>query len=471
MKSDEESDVSYESGIDASDSKEGLNVNNVMLDETVSPAASEILANDFIEGFNDELFLNKLSQREFTVFLLSEVGKPIYASCGHEEELCSLTALIQTFVMVAESWEDSLINMCSGNLYIAFSHRGPLIICIIVRDNCLLDTHIDLVYKQVLSVLCRVQLLSIFDLKGPSFDLRILLRGMDRLISEILYYYRSDVTFFQKSVRVFPMPLAEREFIANTISNCVNNTKPLNFLIDPFVPFLCTSLSSSSLSVGEYPYLIVLKLYDKLLKRIFPVTNVILGIVIVHRQLVAMVRMNGVQLHPFDLHIIINLVECNPSIKNAHNWIPICLPHFNDAGFVHAYITYFAEESPACLILISLERNAFEPLRMAVDSILTKLKASKSYTVLESLFTNPLDFEIDTALFPDLWHFILKKNSVSQVCSSLSHVPYTSKEERRRLQKCYRKIADFCSRANLQEIFIKSPENCIYVNVCLQSLH
>lgn len=57
----------------------------------------------------------------------------------------------------------------------------------------------------------------------------------------------------------------------------------------------------------------------------------ILGIVIVHRQLVAMVRMNGVQLHPFDLHIIINLVECNPSIKNAHNWIPICLPHFNDA--------------------------------------------------------------------------------------------------------------------------------------------
>lgn len=36
MKSDEESDVSYESGIDASDSKEGLNVNNVMLDETVS---------------------------------------------------------------------------------------------------------------------------------------------------------------------------------------------------------------------------------------------------------------------------------------------------------------------------------------------------------------------------------------------------------------------------------------------------
>lgn len=52
--------------------------------------------------------------------------------------------------MVAESWEDSLINMCSGNLYIAFSHRGPLIICIIVRDNCLLDTHIDLVYKQVL---------------------------------------------------------------------------------------------------------------------------------------------------------------------------------------------------------------------------------------------------------------------------------------------------------------------------------
>lgn len=154
------------------------------------------------------------------VLVLSEVGKPIFASCGHEEQLCSLIALIQTFVMVVTSWNDSLKRICSSRMQISFSYRSPLILCIVSRNGFQLDTQVDLVYKQVgfsfqknalfglqgmelckivsvdlgfskcflkgsmspafqmLSLICRAQLVSIFQTKGPSFDLRVMLKGV-----------------------------------------------------------------------------------------------------------------------------------------------------------------------------------------------------------------------------------------------------------------------------------------------------
>lgn len=43
-----------------------------------------------------------------------------------------------------------------------------------------------------------------------------------------------------------------------------------------------------------------------------------------------------------DIHIIVNTIH-SPSIYNspaAASWIPVCLPKFNPAGFVNAYITF-----------------------------------------------------------------------------------------------------------------------------------
>lgn len=82
--------------------------------------------------------------------MLSEAGKPIFASCGHEEQLCSLMALVQTFVMVVASWGDCLMRIRSSDLHICFSHRNPLILCVVSRDEFQLNAQVDLVYKQVI---------------------------------------------------------------------------------------------------------------------------------------------------------------------------------------------------------------------------------------------------------------------------------------------------------------------------------
>ncbi|KAL3982990.1 Trafficking protein Mon1 family protein [Acanthocheilonema viteae] len=174
---------------------------------------------------DDEALLDELSRREFTVFILSEVGKPIFASCGHEEQLCSLIALIQTFVMVVTSWNDSLKRIRSGHMQISFSYRTPLILCIVSRDGFQLDAQVDLVYKQMLSIICRAQLVSIFETKGPNFDLRLMLKGTDRHLNAIVCGYRNDIAIFMRSIRIFPMAFADREQFTNAIVSAVNSAK------------------------------------------------------------------------------------------------------------------------------------------------------------------------------------------------------------------------------------------------------
>lgn len=258
---------------------------DVDLDRTISrlPTIEDEAYVD--ERCDDEVLLSGLSRREFTVFVLSEVGKPIFASCGHEEQLCSLIALIQTFVMVVTSWNDSLKRIRSARLQISFSYRSPLILCVVSRNKFQLDAQVDLVYKQMLSIICRAQLVSIFQTKGPNFDLRVILKGTDRHLNATICAHRNDITVFMRSIRVFPMAFSDREHFTNAVVSSVNSAK---------------------------------------------VKNIVYGLVIADRQLVTVVRMRGVPLNSCDLHLLINLIDCNPSLKNADNWIPICLPQFNE---------------------------------------------------------------------------------------------------------------------------------------------
>lgn len=370
---------------------------------------------------DDEALLDELSRREFTVFVLSEVGKPIFASCGHEEQLCSLIALIQTFVMVVTSWNDSLKRIRSAHMQISFSYRSPLILCIVSRDGFQLDAQVDLVYKQMLSIICRDQLISIFQTKGANFDLRFMLKGTDRHLNAMVCGYRNDIAVFMRSIRIFPMTFADREQFTSAIISAVNNAK---------------------------------------------VKNIVYGLVVANRQLITVVRMKGIILNPCDLHLLINLIDCNPSLKNADNWIPICLPQFNDTGYLYAYVSFIWENSSACLMLLSLERGAFETLRGVKDMIITKLRSSKLHASLKNAVANPSFFDIQTDVPSDLWHFTYKNRCSSQICCSQHSLPFVSKSERWKLQEYYKKMFGYSMRTpNLRHLFVTRPECCLLSSV------
>ena len=66
-----------------------------------------------------------------------------------------------------------------------------------------------------------------------------------------------------------------------------------------------------------------------------------------------------------DLHLIFNMVNSSTSFRSVpESWMPICLPKFNDRGFLHAYVSYLIPSYPGpasdlCLVLVSPDRDKF----------------------------------------------------------------------------------------------------------------
>ena len=52
-------------------------------------------------------------------------------------------------------------------------------------------------------------------------------------------------------------------------------------------------------------------------------------------------------------------MDASTSFKSAESWTPICLPKFNDTGFLHAHVSYLPNDSPACLLLFSVNKEKF----------------------------------------------------------------------------------------------------------------
>lgn len=57
------------------------------------------------------------------------------------------------------------------------------------------------------------------------------------------------------------------------------------------------------------------------------------------------------------------------SFKSAESWTPICLPKFNDSGYLHAYVSYLPDNSPACLLLFSTDKEKFFELQQCKERI------------------------------------------------------------------------------------------------------
>ena len=70
-----------------------------------------------------------------------------------------------------------------------------------------------------------------------------------------------------------------------------------------------------------------------------------------------------------DIHLIFNLVDASMSFRSAESWTPICLPKFNDTGFLHAYVSYLPNNSSACLLLLSTNKEKFFELKQCKEKI------------------------------------------------------------------------------------------------------
>lgn len=143
----------------------------------------------------------------------------------------------------------------------------------------------------------------------------------------------------------------------------------------------------------------------------------------------------------FFYRLIFNLIDSTESFKTSENWTPICLPKFNMDGYLHAHVSYLEDDCPACLLLLTVDRNDFFTLSNAKKAITEKMKRSQC---LESIrdavehLTNPKhQLNAQNIGIPELRHFIYKPKSTAQVLCSELVPPYTALNEFERLEGIY----------------------------------
>ncbi|XP_077294015.1 vacuolar fusion protein MON1 homolog [Arctopsyche grandis] len=312
------------------------------------------------------------------VFILSSAGKPIYSRYGNEDKLAGLCGVIQALVSVVNnSAMDTIRSIHTPSCLVVFLIKGPLILAAVSKltdSETQLVLQLTYVFNQIVSVLTLTQLTRIFE-QRRNYDLRRLLSGAERLIDHLLNFMEKDPSFLLGAVRCLPLAPSMRDNITNAIVSACSKIKDLVF-----------------------------------------------AILIAGNQLVTLVRMKKYTLHPSDIHLVLNLVKSSESFKSAESWTPICLPKFDSSGFLHGHVSYLSDDCQACLLLLTVQRDAFFPLSQAKQTITEKLRRTNCLEAINDAVSGKKDLSTSKPLrhlgVPELRHFIYKCRTTAQLFTS-----------------------------------------------------
>ncbi|KAJ1938190.1 Vacuolar fusion protein MON1 A [Linderina macrospora] len=85
-------------------------------------------------------------------------------------------------------------------------------------------------------------------------------------------------------------------------------------------------------------------------------------------------------LHPSDLMLLFNMAASRGFLTGEH-WTPVCLPRFNDQGFLHVYVNYITPN--AALLLVSADRDSFPTMSECCGNIVEDLSSDGSLQRLD----------------------------------------------------------------------------------------
>ncbi|XP_053959622.1 vacuolar fusion protein MON1 homolog A [Anastrepha ludens] len=335
------------------------------------------------------------------IFILSEAGKPIYSLHGNEDKLATLFGVIQALVSFVQHGQDAITSIHARGIKFVFLTRNTLTLVAASRTNMSvpqLQHQLSDVYNQILSTLTYKHVTRIFETR-KNFDLRRSLAGSERLIYHLLANDSSNkrvtnnvFTFLTNSIRVMPLSSTVRSSIVSAIQSNCSKIKDLVF-----------------------------------------------AVLIANNKLISLVRMKKYSIHPADLRLVFNLIECSESFKTSENWTPICLPKFDMNGYLYAHVSYLTDDCQACLLLLSVDPNVFFTLSDAKRRITDKLRSSKCLEAISKEIDKPSNggLNLTTMGIPELRHFLYKPKSAAQLLCSELVPPYSTLKEFERLEGIY----------------------------------
>ncbi|KAL0939112.1 vacuolar fusion protein mon1 [Colletotrichum truncatum] len=389
---------------------------SLRMDDTTRNLAG--FENEF-EDIPDESDPNFTDEERVTIWksklkhymILSSAGKPIYSRHGDLGLINSYMGVIQTIISFYEGAKDPLTGFTAGHTRFVIATQGPLYFVAISRlgeSDSQLRAQLEALYMQILSTLTLPVLTNIF-VHRPSTDLRKPLEGTEPLISSLAdNFTKGSPSALLGALECLKLRKSQRHAINNAFLK---------------------------------------QRTDKLLY----------GLIVAGGKLVSVIRPRRHSLHPSDLQLIFNMLFQSSGIKagGGENWIPLCLPAFNNRGYLYMYVSFFDgvdgeqattqdptadKDEELAIILISPDKESFFELKQMRDAVAASLAQSGHLAIIQAAARAGRPNAIDIAPGGQISHFLYKSRANVQFSMSALDPVFSSLIARRRLMTLYHQL-------------------------------
>ncbi|KAI2614683.1 vacuolar fusion protein MON1 [Hypoxylon fragiforme] len=339
--------------------------------------------------------------------ILSSAGKPIYSRHGGLDLVSSSMGVVQTIISFYEGAKNPLLGFTAGNTRFVIATEGPLYLVAISRlgeSDSQLRAQLDALYMQILSTLTLPALTNIFA-NRPSTDLRKPLQGTETLLSSLAdSFTRGSPSALLGALECLRLRKSHRHAINNS--------------------FLKTKTD-----------------------------NLLYGLIVAGGKLVSVIRPRRHSLHPSDLQLIFNMLFASGSVKagGGENWIPLCLPAFNNRGYLYMYVSFLDVEPESernlsaageeiAIILISPDKESFFDLQHMRDDVVAELKKKGHLDIIKAAAQQGRPKLNDIAPSTHVSHFLFKSRANVQFCMPSLLPRFGNLISHRRLMSLYHNL-------------------------------
>ncbi|KAL1956539.1 hypothetical protein VTO42DRAFT_7103 [Malbranchea cinnamomea] len=361
------------------------------------------------EGNADEV-MTKWRKKRKHFFILSTAGKPIYSRHGDDNLISSYIGVIQTLISIFQESDNPLKSFTAGKTKIVILSQGPLYLVAISRlleSEAQLRAQLDALYMQILSTLTLPSLQRLFSIR-PSTDLRRPLQGTEGLLSSLAdSFTKGSPSTLLSALECLKMRKSHRQNINNVLLKA-------------------------------------------------KVDSLLYGLVVAGGKLVSVIRPKKHSLHPGDLQLIFNMIFEADGVKagGGESWIPVCLPGFNNTGYLHMYVSFLdldgkqsdhrdderSKDELVAIILISPDKESFYELREMRDAVVEQLERNGSMSIIKATIEKGRPATTDIVPGTVLRHFLYKSKANVQFTMSSYYPDFATPLDRRRLLSTYHSL-------------------------------
>ncbi|KAJ8607578.1 hypothetical protein MRB53_040209 [Persea americana] len=367
-------------------------------------------------------------------FILSASGKPVYSRHGDDQIIGAHIGVIQTIVSSYQNSAEPIRGFQAGTSRFTILVKGPLTLVAISRlpeSERQLQNQLESLYMQILSTLTLPSLEKMFS-NRPSTDLRRPLQGTDVLLDGLADgFTRGSPSTLLSALECLRLRKTHRRLINDTF------------------------LASRS-------------------------PNLVYGLIAAAGRLVSVVRPKKHSLHPGDLHLIFNMLFEAGSVKanGGENWIPLCLPGFNNTGYVYMYVSFLntyeqpdqdasarrpssADDDQLAVVLISASKDCFFELRDMRNELVIQLQKNGSMAIIRTAIARGQATCSDIVPGTVLRHFLYKSRGNVQFVMPSLKPDFDDLVTRRKLMSLYHELHEAVhAKTHLKIHYAVSQDAC-----------